>query len=96
MRHDAYTYGVKATIEIPDDLYRKVKAKSALQGRPIRAITIELFQRWIEEDASDTTRTPAQALDAWFALADDLMTDAPVGPTTREHLAHSRNRLGRQ
>ncbi|MDO8665154.1 MAG: hypothetical protein Q7J79_00980, partial [Gemmatimonadales bacterium] len=28
---------MKVTIEIPDDLYRKVKARSALEGRSVRA-----------------------------------------------------------
>ena len=40
---------MKATIELPDDLYRKVKAKSALQGRPVRAVAIELFDAWVNE-----------------------------------------------
>ena len=34
---------MKATIDIPDDLYRKVKAKSALEGRPVRQVAIELL-----------------------------------------------------
>lgn len=38
---------MKATIDIPDDLYRKVKAKTAEQGRKIRDVTIELFQGWL-------------------------------------------------
>jgi hypothetical protein len=42
---------MKATIDIPDDLYRRVKAKSALQGRPVRAVAIELFHRWLAEGA---------------------------------------------
>lgn len=33
---------MKATIEVPDALYRRVKAKTALQGRAIREVTIEL------------------------------------------------------
>lgn len=40
---------MKATIDIPDDLYRKVKAKSALEGRPIREITAELYRGWLVE-----------------------------------------------
>ncbi len=31
---------MKATIEIPDELYRQVKAVSALQGRTIREVTV--------------------------------------------------------
>lgn len=38
---------MKATVDIPDDLYRKVKAKSALQGRPVRDVTVQLFRQWI-------------------------------------------------
>ena len=40
---------MKATIEIPDDLYHKIEAKSALEGRPIRDIAIELFGAWVSE-----------------------------------------------
>lgn len=40
---------MKATIEVPDELYRRVKAKTALQGRAIREVTVELYQRWLEE-----------------------------------------------
>ena len=87
---------MKATIEIPDDLYRKVKAKSALQGRPIRAVTIELFQRWIDDDPPSATLAPAQALEEWFRLADEIMKDAPPGPTAREILEQDRNRLERR
>ena len=41
---------MKATIDVPDDLYRKVKAKTALQGRAVREVTIELYQRWLEQE----------------------------------------------
>ena len=41
-------YCMKATLDIPSDLYRRVKAKSAMEGRPIRAVAIQLFQRWLE------------------------------------------------
>ena len=87
---------MKATIEMPDELYRQVKAKSALQGRPIRAVTIELFQRWLDEDAATATLPPTQALEEWFRLADEVMKDAPPGPTAREILEQDRNRLERR
>jgi len=51
---------MKATIDVPDDLYRRVKAKAALQGRAIREVAIELFQRWLEQDASQE-RPPVAA-----------------------------------
>jgi len=40
---------MKATIELPDELYRRVKAKSALQGRAIRDVTAELYRQWLDE-----------------------------------------------
>lgn len=48
---------MKATIDIPDDLYRRVKAKSALQGRPVRSVAIELFERWLKDDAPAARRS---------------------------------------
>jgi hypothetical protein len=38
---------MKATFDLPDDLYRRVKAMSALEGRPVRDIAIELFGDWL-------------------------------------------------
>ena len=39
---------MKATVDIPDDLYRRVKAKSALEGRPVGEVTVQLFRRWVD------------------------------------------------
>ncbi len=55
---------MKATIDIPDGLYRKVKAKTAEQGRKIRDVTIELFQGWLTgnqsaQDAAEQKRLRA-------------------------------------
>lgn len=51
-------YRVKATLEIPDDLYRRVKARSAMEGRPVRSVAIELLQNWIDAPP----RTPCQTI----------------------------------
>jgi len=40
---------MKATIEIPDDLFQRVAAKSASEGRPVDAVAAELFKRWLDE-----------------------------------------------
>jgi len=88
---------MKATIEIPDELYRKVKAKSALQGRPVRAVTIELFERWLqEEQLAPDPDSRVEALERWFRMADAIMKDAPPGPTARDILEEGRNRLERR
>lgn len=69
---------MKATVDIADDLYRQVKAKSALEGRAIREVTAELFQRYVDGTADSTVSgepAPAAApvstaaLPAWFGVA---------------------------
>ena len=44
---------MKTTIEIPDDLYRQVKAKSALEGRAVREVTEALFRRYVDPRERD-------------------------------------------
>ncbi len=88
---------MKTTIEIPDDLYRKVKAKSALEGRAVREVTIELYREWVEDPPQrDSADTKLQRLEAWFKMADEAMKDAPPGPTAREIIEEDRNRLERR
>lgn len=41
---------MKATIDIPDDLYRRVKARSAEEGRRIREVAAELFCNWLDRE----------------------------------------------
>ena len=88
---------MKATIEVPDDLYRRVKAKSALQGRTIREVTMELYQTWLmDAPQTATAPSPEQWLEDWLKLADETMQDAPPGPSARELLEEDRNRLERR
>ncbi len=63
---------MKTTIDIPDALYRQVKARSALEGRAIREVVIDLFAGWLgggtlqkgaEQPSSATVR---EARPAWF------------------------------
>ncbi len=51
---------MKATLDIPDDLYRRVKTRSALKGRPLRTVAMELFQRWL--DAPQPSPSPQKVL----------------------------------
>ena len=39
---------MKTTIDIPDELYRRIKAKIAGEGGKIRDVTIGLFRQWID------------------------------------------------
>ncbi|MHB1571084.1 MAG: hypothetical protein ACYCT1_14000 [Steroidobacteraceae bacterium] len=85
---------MKATIDIPEGLYRKVKAKSALLGHSVREVTIELYRQWLgETPAATPADSPEAWLDAWLADADAAARDAPPGPSAREMLEADRKRL---
>jgi len=66
---------MKATLDIPDTLYRQVKAKSALEGRRIRLVAIDLFSTWVNDtqkveskkDAQPSSKT--EMLPPWFGIA---------------------------
>ncbi|MFQ3670634.1 MAG: hypothetical protein SNJ84_04170 [Verrucomicrobiia bacterium] len=81
---------MKATIDIPDDLYRRVKAKTALEGRAVRDVTIELFQNWVNEQADEPPRPTPNWLEE---LRKFQIPQGTPGPTAREILEESRNRL---
>jgi hypothetical protein len=64
---------MKATFDIPDDLYRRVKARSALEGRPLRSVAVELFQNWLSVTAAqpkpeDDSLTEAEAKYPWLKI----------------------------
>lgn len=83
---------MKATIDVPDELYRKVKAKSALLGKPIREVTVELYERWLDEAkaGSASGRSEQDWLDR---LLEHRIAATTPGPTAREILEEDRNRL---
>lgn len=64
---------MKATIDIPDELYRQVKSKSALRGQAVREVAIGLFQGWVlQNDKPIAEQTPARDNDrvpTWFGSA---------------------------
>lgn len=69
---------MKATIEVPDELYRLVKAKSALEGRAVREVTVELYQLYVGQaeapvaKAGEAAATRGQmkdrAMPSWFGV----------------------------
>lgn len=92
---------MKATIDIPDELYRKVKAKSALEGRTIRDVAIELFRQWTATPPGNVSSreggAPSAAEKSWV---DELLAHAVpanlTGPSAREILEADRHRLERR
>lgn len=49
---------MKATMQIPDEMYREVKAKSALEGRSVRSVTVMLYSSWLRGLVSDPEMVP--------------------------------------
>jgi hypothetical protein len=64
---------MKATIDIPDELYRQVKSKSALRGQAVREVAINLFQNWVlqaDEPSTEKNTPPAKDdVPTWFGSA---------------------------
>jgi hypothetical protein len=65
---------MKTTIEVPDELFRKVKAKAALQNVRIKELVTALLERWINERAPAPPGEPdaearrrVEEMDAWLA-----------------------------
>jgi hypothetical protein len=63
---------MKTSIDIPDDLYRRVKAKSALEGRAVREVASELFAAWVRSETPASHARPSQTSgsatpEAWLA-----------------------------
>ena len=54
---------VKATFNLPDDLYREVKARSALEGKPVREVVISLFRQWLGKPGDITASSSTKWMD---------------------------------
>lgn len=76
---------MKTSLDLPDELYRRVKSKSALEGKAVREVATALFTAWVDgqvpdlgTDASDTDTRLArpdpghQWLARWRALGADV------------------------
>lgn len=85
---------MKATIDIPDDLYRQIKAEAALRGLTVREVTTRLYRHWLNEGESGEVRETSSAwLRSWLEAADEAIKRAPAGRSAREELEADRNRL---
>lgn len=61
---------MRATFEIPDDLYRQIAAKAAEEERPLRELALELFRAYLgtsQTQAKPLTRpASSRVAPAWF------------------------------
>lgn len=79
------------SLDLPDDLYRKVKSKSALEGRTVCEVATALFAAWVDGRVSAEelsapalsapTTDPSPAwLDQWRDLTTQIsQSDAAKG-----------------
>lgn len=76
-------FPMKTSLDLPDDLYRRVKSKSALQGRAVREVATALFTAWVDGRVpaveSDMTAGVAEAGESnprqqWLARWRELAT----------------------
>lgn len=96
IQHYRYDLSMKVTIEIPEPLYRKVKAKSALLGHSVREVTTDLYQQWLgDAHPADENASPEAWLESWLADAEAAARSAPAGPSARQILDEDRHRLER-
>ncbi len=66
---------MKTTLDVPDDLYRAVKSRSAMKGLTIRSVTLMLYGDWLARPdwmPSATDEKPRKKaekpLPAWFGM----------------------------
>jgi hypothetical protein len=84
---------MKITTEMPDELYRRVKAKAAREGLAVREVTEQLYRAWLS--GGTAPGEPPASLTEWLRDAAELMKNAP--PTTQsasEIISAGRRRLG--
>lgn len=71
---------MKATFQIPDQLYREVKAETAREGRTVREVVIGLFEQWLRQRREPSAG--ASSVD-WHAFQPPLAKLVP--PDVTEH-----------
>ena len=67
---------MKATFQIPDELYREVKAETAREGKTVGEVTIRLFEQWLRQKKQRAH--PAPSVD-WLSFQPPLAGQLPAG-----------------
>jgi hypothetical protein len=85
---------MKATFQIPDELYREVKAETAREGKTLREVAIGLFEQWLRQKKQSSN--PTTSVD-WLSFHPPLAKLVPADPTDhgmeamRETISHQWN-----
>lgn len=88
---------MKTTLNIPDELYREVKAKSAMEGRAVREVTVELYTAWLgRKEPPSASAASKEWLEDWVRMGATARSGRRSGPTATEALLRERGRLERR
>ena len=79
-----YSY-VKTTIEIPDELFRKAKAKAALQGRNLKDLVAEGLMAVVDKASPVNRRGPARRKNKSNLLTNEIIRELDDD----DHLQHA-------
>jgi hypothetical protein len=92
---------MRTTVELPDDLFRKVKARAALQGRPLKDLVADglalLLQNSKEPSSPSLSRPPARkrgSAGAWAKRFAGTATLAPGETIDDVRMDHYREKYG--
>ena len=83
---------MKTTLDVPDDLYRAVKARSAMDGLSVRSVTLMLYGDWLArpDRTPGPDAAPARAakkpLPTWFGLGRGDVRRNADGPHDMESI----------
>lgn len=92
-------------MEIPDEIYRKLKARSAAQGKSVREVMVSLVQEWLKDSGKGGTSTVEQNTDEtheddktaelrrWLDIGLAYDREAPSGPSAMDYIREDRDRL---
>ena len=86
---------MKTTMNLPVDLYRRVKSRAAQQGRTVRDVTVELYEKWLEKAPVKKKKEwdGLKWLAEWRELAERISAAMPPGENLRDEIRASRDRL---
>jgi hypothetical protein len=86
---------MRLSIDIPDDLHRRVKAKSAQEGQTISAVSRNLLEQWAAT-VTPTGTTKEEWDDSLAAIrspgvpmSDDTITAEPLPPAKAQRMPRS-------
>ena len=56
-----YTAGMRTTIDLPDNLFRRTKALAAVRGSSLKELIVRAVEREVNAEGSVTAGTPRRA-----------------------------------